>query len=285
MTRKDAVKQLIIFIVLCFGLTSMVMVLAHNVDSTMENVGAQALYQLACFIPAVSALVETFVFKTRIRELGIAPNFASSTKVYVIALVFGLLLSLMDYPAMTIIFPEAVWFENIDLIKLVFDIMLNVAICAILTFISMGEEIGWLGYIYPRLERVGGMTFGIIAMGVIRGLWHLPLMLALGMEDVGGDLLSLILSNIMLGSVLVLVTKLSNSVVPGAFIHCMTNSLPAVFAGIVMIDEANYAKCANIIDMMNTIISAVFGIFAYVALTVWEKRRKKHKLKSEPVEV
>lgn len=283
MTRKDAVKQLIIFIALCFGLTSLIMVLAHNIDSTGAGVEFQTLYQLACFMPAVSALLLTLVFKTRIRDLGIAPNFASGARVYVIAMVLGLLLSLIDYPVMSLLFPEAIWFENVDLIALVFQLMLNVAICAVLTFVSMGEEIGWLGYIYPRLERVGGMTFGIIAMGVVRGLWHIPLMLALGMKDVGGDVLTLIFSNIMLGSVLVLVTKLSESVVPGAFIHCMTNSLPVVYTGLVMIDEANYEKCYDSIELTTMIISAVFGVLAYVALLVWKKRRQSE-VKAELVE-
>lgn len=266
MTRKDAVKQLVIFIALCFGLTGFIMVLAHNVDSAVEGVWFQALYQLACFMPAVSVLLARLIFKTGIRDLGIAPNFASGARAYVLALILGLLISLIDYPVMILLFPESICFENVDGIELIFKLMLNVAICAVFTFVSMGEEIGWLGYVYPRLERVGGIAFGIIAMGVIRGLWHVPLMLSLGMKDVTEETLTLIFSNIMLGSVLVLVTKLSKSVVPGAFIHCMTNSLPTVYAGIVMIDEVNFTKCSGSIDLMNMVIALVFGVSAYVAL-------------------
>lgn len=266
MTRRDAVKQLSIFIALCFGMTILIMAIARNVDSNVEGVRFQALYRLACFMPAVSALVVSLLFKTRIRDLGINPNFASGARVYVLALVLGFFLSLIDYPVMTLLFPEAIWFENIDGIALLFRLMLNVAICAVFTFVSMGEEIGWLGYIYPRLEQLGGIAFGIITMGVIRGLWHMPLMHALGMKDVSGEMLTLIFSNIMAGSVLVLVTKFSKSVVPGAFIHCMTNSLPTVYTGIIMMDETNYTKCVDSIDLMNMIISSVFGVAAYYVL-------------------
>lgn len=285
MTRRESTKQLALFLLMCIGFTSLNMLIAYKLDPAMQSIGAKTLYQLACFVPAISALVAIFVFKIRVRKLKIFPHFQTRAKAYIIALVFGLLLCLVDYPILIKLFPEAIWFNKVDVVELVFQILLYIAICAILTFVSMGEEIGWLGFVYPRLEKIGGVTFGIIAMGIVRGCWHLPLIIALEKGNVWEQFFSLTLSNILLGSVLVLVTKLSDSIIPGAFIHCMTNTLPTIFVGVVMTDELAYAKCADSIELVKILISAVLGIVAYAVLVVYEKKKKQEVLKTDEVYV
>jgi membrane protease YdiL (CAAX protease family) len=42
------------------------------------------------------------------------------------------------------------------------------------------EEIGWSGYLYPRMRRRFGPTAGALVLGVVWGVWHLPVVDALG---------------------------------------------------------------------------------------------------------
>lgn len=54
----------------------------------------------------------------------------------------------------------------------------NLSRCARLPLIvpfTLGEELGWRGYLQPRLMRRFGSRMGLIAVGTIWGFWHVPL--------------------------------------------------------------------------------------------------------------
>src|SRR6266487_5547883 len=54
---------------------------------------------------------------------------------------------------------------------------------------SMGEEIGWRGYALPRLQANQGSLRGSILLGILWGIWHLPLWLTKGYTMQGSFLL------------------------------------------------------------------------------------------------
>ena len=50
------------------------------------------------------------------------------------------------------------------------------------TFVALGEEIGWRGFLYPQLKARFGRRKGWILGGVIWGAWHWPLIWLIGYE-------------------------------------------------------------------------------------------------------
>ncbi|MCR5264792.1 MAG: CPBP family intramembrane metalloprotease [Clostridiales bacterium] len=49
-------------------------------------------------------------------------------------------------------------------------------------FTALGEEIGWRGFLYPRLKAMFGRKKGWLLGGVIWGAWHWPLIWLIGYE-------------------------------------------------------------------------------------------------------
>lgn len=49
-------------------------------------------------------------------------------------------------------------------------------------FVSLGEEIGWRGFLYPQLKARFGWRKGCILGGVIWGAWHWPVIWLIGYE-------------------------------------------------------------------------------------------------------
>lgn len=45
---------------------------------------------------------------------------------------------------------------------------------------TLGEELGWRGFLLPQVTRQYGFTTGCFATGVVWALWHYPLLLAFG---------------------------------------------------------------------------------------------------------
>ncbi len=41
---------------------------------------------------------------------------------------------------------------------------------------ALGEEIGWRGYLLPKLSGLGPVRAALLA-GLLHGLWHLPIIL------------------------------------------------------------------------------------------------------------
>lgn len=80
---------------------------------------------------------------------------------------------------------------------------------------GMGEEVGWCAYLLPRMSPAFGKTRAMIASGVIRGLWHWPVVVApvivqvitgerTALELVGAGIviaLQLALSNVLFGAI------------------------------------------------------------------------------------
>src|SRR5258708_17051003 len=45
---------------------------------------------------------------------------------------------------------------------------------------TLGEELGWRGFLLPQLSRQYGFTTGCFVTGVVWALWHYPLLFAFG---------------------------------------------------------------------------------------------------------
>lgn len=118
---------------------------------------------------------------------------------------------------------------------------LNIAIGSLInTLPALGEEIGWRGYLFPRLRDRLGATGAVLASGVVWGLWHAPVIL-LGYNYPSNPVLGLFMMCIAcigLGALLAWVSQRGGSVWPAALGHGTYNA--AVGGFMVLFGDASF---------------------------------------------
>ena len=103
----------------------------------------------------------------------------------------------------------------------------------------MGEELGWRGYLLPKLRTLFSDRLSIIISGIIWGLWHAPVII-MG-HNYGTDypgypyvgILVMVVFCVALGIIEGYFTIKLNSVIPAAMIHSAMNAgaaLPLIVA-------------------------------------------------------
>jgi uncharacterized protein len=193
--KPESKKALYVFLGLTFGLTIGISVIARLMGFTLIGTPAlmsQMVVLAAMFIPAISAIVtQKFVLRKSLLELGfkLGPLSMYAKTYGIIVLIF-----IINY-GFTWIFIQK---PDLSLRSFVDQFMpgvslplppgLMIAILTFSTFIivpffnllpSLGEEIGWRGFLLPNLESLGKIKAMLIS-GMIWALWHTPMILILG---------------------------------------------------------------------------------------------------------
>jgi membrane protease YdiL (CAAX protease family) len=100
---------------------------------------------------------------------------------------------------------------------------------AVVTLLALTEEIGWRGYLLPRVQTLVSRRWAAVVVGFVHGLFHLPLILLTQSYDSVGSrwiVAPVVVATITAGGVLYAWLKdRSGSVWPVAFAHAAVNTL------------------------------------------------------------
>ena len=98
------------------------------------------------------------------------------------------------------------------------------------------EEIGWRGFAFPRLQRLHGPLVGSLVLGVLWGVWHLPLFLIPSWDTPHGNYLDVALFVIWAVSTTIVLTWVFNntkgSVLLAILAHGSINSAAVAVYGL-----------------------------------------------------
>ncbi len=269
-------KQLTIFLLICLPVTWILGVIANSLnDGDIVTPMSNAISMLSCFIPAIAAVICCLISKEGLKSLNITPKIDKNVKIYAITIVTAFVISVMDVPfIMCVFFPDIAKLNTeIPVLVMIFQVLLAVAMGCVQFFILMGEEIGWMGFLFPKLEKVCGMNFALVFTGIIRGLWHMVMLM--GNEEFAKNLITLIFTNIIGGCLLVLLTKKSGSVVPASVFHALNNTLPSVFYSFIIVDAIGYEKQETVITVVSYIPYVVIMAICWIILMKKYKEPKK----------
>ncbi len=95
------------------------------------------------------------------------------------------------------------------------------------TVLALGEEVGWRGYMLPRTSSIG-IIAGMLLVGFLHGIWHLPLLLGTDLYHSGGSrivVVPMFLATLTLAGVLYGWLRIwSGSIWPVALAHGAVNT-------------------------------------------------------------
>ncbi|NSW53490.1 MAG: CPBP family intramembrane metalloprotease [Anaerolineae bacterium] len=165
-------RQIAVFLVLTLVLTGIVFVVALLNGASLSALGGLLGLGLM-WSPGIAAFITLRIFKLPAKELGWKPGKAKYLGIsYLLPLVYAL-------PVYA-----AVWISGIGRIDPAVMTLPNVLVMAfgmvLMAMLSaLGEEIGWRGFLVPRLVQLIGFNRASLLSGFIWAVWHIPFILFL----------------------------------------------------------------------------------------------------------
>lgn len=153
---------------------------------------------------------------------------------FILAVILPVVYATLGDGVIWLMYPEAFGETEFSSFVVIIYPLFAIVQGVVLSFAALGEELGWRGYMIPKLIELIGMPKALITGGIIWGLWHAPLTCVghnYGTDYPGYPYVGIILMCIMctaLGTILTYVTIKTNSVWPAAFMHAVNNASPSV---------------------------------------------------------
>ena len=259
-------KQIFLFLVICLPVTWLLGWIAYDGLFGEEVLPwANTLHVLACFMPALTAIFLSLVTKESLWNLQFMPKLQKNGLIYVVAIVLGILVVGLEMVPTPYIFPKMASFHPEATAEVMFyTILAVVSASCIQFFVGMGEELGWMGYLYPRMEKLFGLTGAVLLSILIRAGWHL--MMTPWDEYLGYNMFIRCVMHIVLVCVGVWLTKKSGSVVPASVFHCLLNGLTAAFSGFMVMDNTLYEANRYVVDLVQMVPIVLIGVVFFVIL-------------------
>ncbi|MCR8646029.1 CPBP family intramembrane metalloprotease [Paenibacillus sp. N1-5-1-14] len=142
---------------------------------------------------------------------------------------------------------------------------------------SLGEELGWRGYLFPQLHTSFGFIRGSLMTGFIHGIWHFPMIIfTTSYHDEGNvwiNLFLMLISTMSLAPVIGYVRVKSESVWPSSILHTSHNVFWAVFAAL----SQSKSSITEYISGDTSIVVILF--YAILSLWVFKAMRRNQEKK------
>ncbi len=235
MKHKSAdIKRIIIFLLLSFGISWIIWILLNSCYSFYDWFNGEKQYAFLWLnlfsggAPAIANILTRIITKEGITDDLLRLKLKGNIRYYVLALLLPLAIGLIRAViAQQLHISEDAEFSGLMTASF---IMQALWLSTVMVFNTFGEEYGWRGYLYPKLETVANRPIAIIVGGIIWGLWHAPLTIKghnFGTEYWGYPWIGILLMCgfcVILGIFLHWLTQKTGSVYPASITHSATNN-------------------------------------------------------------
>lgn len=214
----------------------------------LQNPYAQLVFMSFMLIPALCVILTRLITGEGFKDMRLEPHFKGNGVWYLAAWFLPSLLILAGAALYFLIFPKtfdpslstmaAVYQQQgVDLqVKsvMITQMLMGLFLAPALNFIpALGEELGWRGYLLPKLCEKYPVPQAALATGVVWGLWHAP-MIAMG-HNYGlgypyapwGGIAAMVVFCIFVGALFAYLSLKVKSAVPAALAHGGLNGMAA----------------------------------------------------------
>ncbi len=295
MLAEDPILNLLLFVVLLFGLTIVLDLLFKEVSHrhgkdvlSKEDLGLMVYGVIRMYIPLSAATITILLSSNqlfRVTEF-LLKWFRIDLYVILISLMAPLipftvtllyirvigLLSLLDTSKYNEILEK---FDNRRIVAWLKILAISyIAGITVNAVVAMGEEYGWRAFLFDKLYTYIGLITAIIVSGVIWGLWHIPIVVLLKFktefhEPVISSIQYILFCLILAIPESILLMK-TNSILPVAVFHGSINAIWRITEPLTKITNGNKTTtilCASMVSLLLWLIVSVFFTIILLQLT------------------
>lgn len=218
-------KKISVYLILTFGITWICWwLLALFTKNGSLSYGTPA-FMILYLIGGLAPTYTSFITIALIGEKGdmkkyLRQIFKVKVKIiwYLIALLLPLMIHLLSFFISYLFDNSIVLSTNVQAWYLIFPTFLTMIIGGGL------EELGWRGIMLPELQKKLNATVSALIIGVVWGLWHLPLFYINGVSQYQGDFLIFVLTTVLFSFLYTWLYNNSKSILLCVFFHAMLNA-------------------------------------------------------------
>ena len=132
------------------------------------------------------------------------------------------------------------------------------AVFLLFLLMAAGEEVGWMGYAFERMQEKGSALRAALVLGMIWALWHLPFFVFV-MPDpfvLTLQILTLVATRILIGWIFINTRK---SVVAAILFHTVDNSALVTFPEIMAVKPWGPAILCGLVVVAAIVVTLLWG--------------------------
>jgi len=237
-------KRLALFVALTFVITWIIFLLIPLRGLTYGKGVSIVIVMAAMFVPALCSILTRLITKEGFGNMYLQPHFKGHIKYYLLvyfgpaillflsAAVYFLILPGSFDPELTVLKEAAGKTGGLSVYNLLLITILEIIIVGpVINIIpTLGEELGWRGYLLPKLRLLLSDRAALVITGIIHGMWHIPVIVMghnygtsyMGYPWLG--ILTMIVFIVWLGIIEGYISIKLDSVIPAAMIHSAINA-------------------------------------------------------------
>lgn len=268
--KKLSVKRIILFVLFSCGLYWIFAGLCDLLGILQDEAGFQLVTFFAMFTPAIGSLLTRLVTKEGMADSMLRLNIKENVKYYLLAIALPIIYAAAEDVLNVVIMgtkfdPNAAFeLAGVSAVGYTASIFFNIAISLTMFPIFLGEELGWRGYLFPKLKTVMNRPAAYVICGIIWGVWHTPAIidgLNFGKDYMGYPYMGVLLMCLFCigtGIIFTWLTEKTNSVYPAAFAHAVNNNV----TGLILALSGNNDDESKILQFFLVGTAAIFIVAA-----------------------